>query len=125
MRLYAVVAVLTFLGSFAVYSATQMSGVANAIGAGGTGNGMSYAALFRNFNPLTLLQRERVLAAVSSSEGIPRMEPFRSNFDASAAWRSIQPPKITIDTRRAWGASYYQPPRVPQFHTTPVYRPYR
>ncbi len=121
MRLYITVAILTFLGSLGVYSATQMTGVANAIGAGGTGSGVSYAALFRNLNPLTLLQRERVLAAVSSSEGIPRMEPFRSNFDASTAWRSIQPPKITIDTRA------FTPPqvRVPQVYTPPAYRPYR
>jgi hypothetical protein len=119
MRLYATVAVLTFLGSFAVYTATQMSGVASAIGDGRTG---SYAELFRNFNPLALLQRERMQAMVSSGEGIPRMEPFRSNFDASATFRALQPPKITIDTRRTWTP---QPIRVPQVYTPPVYRPYR
>src|SRR5262245_3658716 len=99
MRLYAVVAILTFLGSFAVYSATQMSGVANSIGGGSTGSGTGYAALFRNFNPFTLLSRERVLAAASSSEGIPRVEPFRSNFSASTNFRAWQPPKVSIDTR--------------------------
>jgi hypothetical protein len=123
MRLYFAVAFLTFAGSFAVYSATQMSGAANAIG--GTGSGTGYAALFRNFNPLTLLSRERVLAAANSGEGIPRIEPFRANFNASDTFRALQPPKITIDTRRAWGTSQYRQIMIPKIHTTPAHRPYR
>jgi hypothetical protein len=119
MRLYFAVAFLTFAGSFAVYSATQMTGVANAIG--GTG----YAALFRNFNPLTLLSRERVQAAASSGVGIARVEPFRANFNASDTFRALQPPKITIDTRRAWGTTQYRQIMIPKIHTTPAHRPYR
>jgi hypothetical protein len=86
---------------------------------------MSYAELFRNFNPLTLLQRERVLAVASSGEGVPRVEPFRANFNASDTFRALQPPKITIDTRRAWGTSQYRQITIPRIHTAPVYRPFR
>ena len=124
MRLYITVAILTFLGSFGVYSATQMTGVANAIGAGGTGNGTSYAALFRNFNPLTLLQRERLQAIASSGEGIPRVEPFSSRFDASNTIRALRPQFDPELGRKAWTGppSYvFRPPVV----NTPVYRPYR
>ena len=38
MKLYFAVALLTFAGSFAAYSAMQLSGAANAIGAGRPGS---------------------------------------------------------------------------------------
>ncbi len=125
MKLYFAVAFLTFAGSFAAYSAMQMSGAANAIGAGRVGGTPGYAELFRTYNPLTLLQRERLQAVASSGVGIPRVEPFHAKFDASATMRALQPPKISIDTRRAWGTSQYRQITIPRIHTAPVYRPYR
>ena len=125
MKLYFAVAFLTFAGSFAAYSAMHLTGAANAIGAGRAGGTPGYAELFRTYNPLTLLQRERLQAVASSGVGIPRVEPFRAKFDASATMRALQPPKITFETRRAWGVTQYRHATVPSSHIIPTYRHHR
>jgi hypothetical protein len=124
MRLYAAVAFLTFAGSFAVYSAMHMSGAANAIGAGRPGSAMSTADLFHNFNPLTLLRRDRLQALASSGEGAIRTEPFRAKFNASAPLRARQPkfdPALGRKARSGPPTHDFRPPAI----RTPAYRAYR
>lgn len=121
MKLYAAVAVLTFVGSFAVYSATQMSGVAHSIG--GNSNGQtSYSDIL--YNPFLLLQPGRLRALVSSSDGLPRTDTFRSRFDGDQ-FKVLQPPKINIDTRRVWSGTMHHQYRPPVVHSAPSYRHYR
>ena len=116
MKLYVTVAFLTFLGSFGLYTATQISGAAHAIGGGQSG-----PDLFASFNPFALLQPGRLRELMSSNSGLPRAEPFRSNFDASTI-RIVQP-KFDLDAgRKAWTGPQYRPPVV---HTPPSYRPFR
>jgi hypothetical protein len=103
---------LTFLGSFGLYTATQMSGAASAIGAGQSGTGF-----LASFNPFALLQTDRLRAMLSSNTDIVRSDPFRPQFDTG---RFTQP-KFSFDTgRRTWSGPY-QPVRPPVVHA----RPYR
>jgi hypothetical protein len=124
MRLYAAAAFLTFAGSFAVYSAMQMSGAANAIGSGRPGSALSYAEFFSTYNPLTLLQPGRLRALASSGESNIRAEPFRPRFDASDTLRALQPKFDPGLGRKAWTGPPSHAFRPPMVHT-PMYRPFR
>jgi hypothetical protein len=127
MKLYIAVAALTFAGSFAGYSALQMSGAAGAIG-GRSDSTTNYVRLFKDYNPLTLLQPDRVRALATSSAGIPGLESYRSKFSFSGfdAARALRPPAIdTGPGRRAWGASLSQQFKPPLAYTTPPIRTYR
>jgi hypothetical protein len=118
MRIYIVVALLTFAGSFAVYSGSRMFSAAGAI----TGNRSGASAA--SFNPFALLQPDRLRAVAGSRAGLPRMEAFRPNFDASAL-RGLRGPAIDANIGRN---VYISPPpqiRVPQIHTPPPVRIYR
>jgi hypothetical protein len=127
MKLYIAVAALAFAGSFAVYSASQMSGATSAIGAR-PGATINYVQLFKDYNPVTLLRSDRMRALVTSNAGAPSMEPFRSKFSFNGfdAARAVRPPAIdTGPGRRAWGASLSQQFRPPVAYTPPPIRSYR
>ena len=116
MRLYITVAVLTFVGCLAAYSGTNMFSAANAIGGSQTGS----SSFLTHFNPFFLLQGDRLRAMLSSNSSLPRMEPFRSNFNSSDMWRSVQSSRIDPGFGRN---VYVAPPRpvtVPHVYVPPV-----
>lgn len=119
MRLYFMVALLTFVGSFAVYSGSHMLGAASAVGDGQMGS----IAFLKNFNPFYLLQGDRLRSAVGAgSSGLPRMEPFQPKFGASTAWTAVRPPRIDPEIGRH---VYIAPPRpvtIPQINVSPTIR---
>src|SRR5262245_16956727 len=90
MRLYITVAVLTFVGSVAVYSGSHMFAAASAVGGSQAGGG----AFLTNLDPFFLFRGDRLRAMLSSNSSVPRTEPFRSNFNASDMLRTVRPPKI-------------------------------
>ena len=81
MRLYAAVAVFTFVGGFAVCSSSQMFRVVPAIGGSTSGRATSYLDNLKSYNPLTLLNPGRLREIATSNAGVPKMEAFRSRFD--------------------------------------------
>jgi hypothetical protein len=113
MRLYITVAVLTFLGGFAAVSVRQMMSAAHLIGGSRSGSTVSYGELFKTYNPLTLVQPDRLRALLSSNAGVPRMEPFRSGFSASDSLRAWRAPAIysgAYQNRQLVAPPVYIPP---------------
>jgi hypothetical protein len=84
MRLYAAVAVFTFVGGFAVCSSSQMFRVVPAIGGSTSGRATSYLDNLKSYNPLTLLNPGRLREIATSNAGVPRMEAVRSRFNVDA-----------------------------------------
>jgi hypothetical protein len=119
MRLYIAVAVLTFAGSFAVYSGSSMLGAARAVG--GSQSSIGGSEFLKSFNPFALLQTDRLRGLISSNAGVPRMEPFRSTFDSSDTSRGLRAPRIDPNI----GRNAYIAPRAPAINMPPPIRFYR
>jgi hypothetical protein len=103
-----------------------MSGATGAIG-GRSDSTINFVQLFKDYNPLTLLQPDRLRALVTSNAGVPSMEPYRSkfSFDGFDAVRALRPPAIDTGVgRRAWATSIPQQFRPPAY-TPPPIRSYR
>ena len=113
MRLYITVAALTFFGSFAAYSASQMSAVVPAIGGRSSGSSAGFLEQFKTYNPVTLLYGGRLRDMLNSNAGAPRirMEGVRWRFEGMRALRLPRGSTGGVTVHRSFIA-----PRVPQVH---------